>query len=605
MPEEYKNKLINLIMHERNFEEKEMQKKLIELLQNHESNGENTIRNISGRRIHKFPITVKFKKDEKINTDINELDTVLVSDENHPEKILKGKVYEKRSNSILVVFDNEKILEWGIPDKARIDLFVRDSEYMKMIENLNLYKQNPNVFMALQYALNNLNPPNKKRIKYINFYDKHLNKSQKRAVIRSLKSEDFFLIHGPFGTGKTTTLVELIRQEAKNHKVLVTADSNAAVDNIVERLMPTKLNITRIGNEHKINYKVRKATLNFKFKNHPKYKEISKNLKKIKKLTNKPNYDKFLINQLYAKNNLLKQEIESEIISESEIVLTTNSSSTLDVLNNVSFGVAVIDEASQTTIPKVLLPISKADKFILAGDHKQLPPTVKSKCVELEETLFKKLINNFPSQKQFLNIQHRMNETLMKFPNKKFYNNRLKCDKNYKNIKIDERFGKCDIESPLVFLDTKSLENNKEKQYENSTSTFNALEAKIASEIADKYLKLTIDKENVGIISLYNDQVDLIKKMIDVEVNTVDGFQGKEKEIIILSPVRSNDDNETGFINDQRINVALTRAKRKLIVIGNTETLKHHPTFNEFIKHCQNENCMINLTNMENIYEKN
>ena len=104
-----------------------------------------------------------------------------------------------------------------------------------------------------------------------------------------------------------------------------------------------------------------------------------------------------------------------------------------------------------------------------------------------------------------------MNETLMKFPNKKFYNNRLKCDKNYKNIKIDERFGKCDIESPLVFLDTKSLENNKEKQYENSTSTFNALEAKIASEIADKYLKLTIDKENVGIISLYNDQVDLIK----------------------------------------------------------------------------------------------
>lgn len=229
-------------MHERNFEEKEMQTKLIELLQSHESNGEKTIRNISGKRINKFPITVKFKKD-KINTEINELDTVLVSDENQPEKILKGQVYEKRLNSLLVVFDNEKILEWGIPDKARIDLFVRDSEYNKMIENLNLYKQKPSVFMALQYALNNLNPTNKK-IDYIHFYDKNLNWSQKRAVIKSLKSEDFFLIHGPFGTGKTTTLVELIRQEAKNHKVLVTADSNAAVDNIVERLMATKLNIS-------------------------------------------------------------------------------------------------------------------------------------------------------------------------------------------------------------------------------------------------------------------------------------------------------------------------------------------------------------------------
>lgn len=597
MPEEYKNKLINLIMHERNFEKEEMEKKLIELLQNHESNGENTIRNISGRRIHKFPITVKFKKDEKINTDINELDTVLVSDENHPEKILKGQVYEKRSNSILVVFDNEKILEWGIPDKARIDLFVRDSEYMKMIENLNLYKQNPNIFMALQYALNNLNPPNKKRIKYINFYDKHLNKSQKRAVIRSLKSEDFFLIHGPFGTGKTTTLVELIRQEAKNHKVLVTADSNAAVDNIVERLMPTKLNITRIGNEHKINYKVRKTTLNFKFKNHPKYKEISKNFNTIKKLTNKSNYNKFLINQLYAKNNLLKQEIESEIISESEIVLTTNSSSTLDVLNNVSFGVAVIDEASQTTIPKVLLPISKADKFILAGDHKQLPPTVKSDSVELEETLFEKLITNFPNQKEILNVQHRMNETLMKFPNEKFYKNQLKCGKKVKNIKINEKFCKYDIESPLVFLDTHSLENNSEEQYRNSSSTYNPLEAKLASEIANNYLKLKIPKKNIGIITLYNDQVDLIQKMTEVEANTVDGFQGKEKDIIIVSNVRSNDDAKTGFINDKRINVALTRAKRKLIVIGNTETLKNNSTFNEFIKHCKNENCIITLEN--------
>lgn len=582
-------------MHERNFEEKEMQTKLIELLQNHESNGEKTIRNISGKRINKFPITVKFKKDERINTDINELDTVLVSNENQPEKILKGQVYEKRSNSILIVFDNRKILEWGIPDKARIDLFVRDSEYGKMIENLNLYEQKPSVFMALQYALDNLNPQNKK-INRIHFYDKTLNQSQKRAVIRSLKSEDFFLIHGPFGTGKTTTLVELIRQETKNHKVLVSADSNAAVDNIVERLMTTKLNITRVGNENKINHKVRKTTLNFKIKNHSKYKEISKNYDKINELKrlNETDYE---INLLYNQINVLRQEIESEIISESHVILTTNSSSTLDILDEIQFGVAIIDEASQTTIPKVLLPISKADKFILAGDHKQLPPTVKSKCETLEETLFEKLITNFPNQKQFLNVQHRMNETLMKFPNKKFYKNQLKCGKKVKNIKINEKFAEYDIESQLVFLDTSSLENNEEKQYDNSSSIYNPLEAKLASEIANNYLKLKIPKKNIGIIALYNDQVDLIQKITEVEVNTVDGFQGKEKDIIIVSNVRSNEDSNTGFINDKRINVALTRAKRKLIVIGNTKTLKHDSTFNEFIKHCKNEDCIINLEN--------
>ena len=143
--------------------------------------------------------------------------------------------------------------------------------------------------------------------------------------------------------------------------------------------------------------------MNFKIKNHQKYKEISKNYDKINELKrlNETDYE---INLLYNQINLLRQEIESEIISESHVILTTNSSSTLDALNEIQFGVVIIDEASQTTIPKVLLPISKADKFILAGDHKQLPPTVKSKCEKLEETLFEKLIINFPNQKQFLNV---------------------------------------------------------------------------------------------------------------------------------------------------------------------------------------------------------
>lgn len=198
-----------------------------------------------------------------------------------------------------------------------------------------------------------------------------------------------------------------------------------------------------------------------------------------------------------------------------------------------------------------------------------------------------------------------MNETLMKFPNKKFYNNKLRCDADVKDIHIREKFSDYDIKSPLVFLNTNSLKSNGEKQYDNSSSIYNPLEAKLASEIAKNYLKLKIPKKNIGIIALYNDQVDLIQKMTNVEVNTVDGFQGKEKEIIIVSNVRSNDDNKTGFINDNRINVSLTRAKRKLIVIGNIETLKHDKTYNEFMKHCKNENCMINLVETVREYEKN
>ena len=602
LPTDYKKYLIKLIKHERKFEKDEMGKKLLETIPKYESNGKKTIKNVTGHFFNRNQQHIKFKSFEKIETEINELDKVLISYEETIGKMLEGRVLEKKSNSIIIYVTDERITKWGIPKKPRIDLFVRDSEYCKMIENLE--NTNDNVFMAIQYALNNLSPKNKKRIPYIKFKDKTLNKSQKNAIIKSLKSEDFFLIHGAFGTGKTKTLVELIYQEVKqDHKVLVSADSNAAVDNIVERLMSKKLNITRIGNDIKINKTVKNETFTSKFKKHPKYDKILKNKEKIDELKRfKKRNDE--INQLYESNKRLKEEINNEIISKSQVILTTNSSAGLDILSDVSFDVSIIDEASQTTMPKVLIPISKSKKFILAGDHKQLPPTVKSGCKKLEETLFEKLITNFPNQKQFLNVQHRMNETLMKFPNKKFYNNQLKCSEKVKNIRIDCKFSNYDIKSQLVFLDTKLIKNNHEEKNENSDSISNPLEANLSSKIANKYLKLKIPEDKIGIITHYNNQVELIQKKTSVEVNTVDGFQGKEKEIIIISNVRSNKNGKTGFLNDKRINVALTRAHRKLIVIGNSDTLKHLKTFEEFISHCKKENCIIELEN-ELIYKEN
>ncbi len=579
---------------------------------------------------------VQFGRSEVIDTEISVGDMVLVSTDNPLRSDLTGTVTEKGARFIKVAFD-KRVPKWAIKKKVRIDLYANDITFRRMEDNLNhLSLKGKN---ALEYILNERNPKKNRDVPYISYIDENLNDSQKKAIENALSCENFFLIHGPFGTGKTRTLVELISQETRQgHKVLATAESNAAVDNILERLMDNKkLTLTRLGHPQRVSKHNITQTLAYKVENHKLNKKIKKIHKKIdnmiekRKVHTKPTpqyrrgYGDYDILHMASKGKggrginsekmksmakwiEINQEIDEahdeikrienrmikDIVDSSDVILATNSSSALEAIARVKFDVAVIDEASQATIPSVLIPIAKAHRFILAGDHKQLPPTIISDRAEaLSKTLFEELIRIYPFKSQLLDIQYRMNSLLMKFPNEEFYDNGLKSDSSVDDIKIRDILDSHQDEEALLFIDTSDIADNRERHLKDSKSIVNEIEAEIAIRIADDYLSDGVNESDIGIISPYADQVKIIQENTEIEVKTVDGFQGREKEIIIISTVRSNDNGNIGFLSDlRRLNVAITRAKRKLIIIGNKDTLITNPTYERLINFCEDENLL-------------
>lgn len=582
---------------------------------------------------------VQFGRSEVIDTEISVGDMVLVSTDDPLRSDLTGTVTEKGARFIKVAFE-KRVPKWAIKKKTRLDLYANDVTFRRMEDNLkHLSLKGKN---ALEYILNERNPKKNRDVPYISYIDANLNDSQKSAIENALSCENFFLIHGPFGTGKTRTLVELISQETRqNHKVLATAESNAAVDNILERLMDNKkLKLTRLGHPQRVSKHNITQTLAYKVENHKLNRKIKKIHKKIdnmiekRKVHTKPtpqyrrgfgDYDilhlaskgkggrgissdkmksmaKWIeinqeIDEAHDEIKRIENRMIKDIVDSSDVILATNSSAALESIARVKFDVAIIDEASQATIPSVLIPIAKAHRFILAGDHKQLPPTIISdRAGDLEKTLFEELIRLYPFKSQLLNVQYRMNSLLMKFPNEEFYDNGLKSDSSVDEININDILESTKREEALLFVDTSNVDSEGETHLKDSKSIINNLEAKISSGIADDYMNLGVSEEDIGIISPYADQVKIIQDMTPVEVKTVDGFQGREKEIIIISTVRSNNNGNIGFLRDlRRLNVAITRAKRKLIIIGNKDTLITNPTYARLIKFCEDRKLMIEI----------
>ncbi len=637
----YVKNLIRLINYERDAEIDLMTKEISNMSGQKREELGRAINKVKGKRLGKelgLQI-VQYGRSEKIETEISVGDMVLISTDNPLRSDLTGTVTEKGARFIKVAFD-KRIPKWALKKKVRIDLYANDITFRRMEENLNhLNLKGKN---ALEYMLNDRNPKKNRQTPYIDYIDKSLNESQKSAIENSLSCENFFLIHGPFGTGKTRTLVELISQETRqNHKVLATAESNAAVDNILERLMDNKkLNLTRLGHPQRVSKNNIAYSLAYKVEKHDLNKKIKRINKKIEKLIEKrssytkptPQYrrgfgdydilhyaskgkggrgispDKMKsmaqwieynqeIDEAHDDIKRIENKIIKNIIEESDVILSTNSSAALESIARTKFDVAIIDEASQATIPSILIPISKAHRFILAGDHKQLPPTIISdKASELENTLFEALIRKYPFKSQLLNVQYRMNSLLMKFPNSEFYNNGLKSDSSVDDITINDLINSDFDEEPLLFIDTSQINKNKEMHLKDSKSIINRLEADISLSIANDYLQAGVNAEDIGIISPYADQVKLIQDKTEIEVKTVDGFQGREKEIIIISTVRSNDNGNIGFLKDlRRLNVAITRAKRKLIIIGNKNTLENNPTYSRLIKFVEDENLLVKI----------
>lgn len=583
---------------------------------------------------------VKFRKQNSDSTlpesEIEVGDLVLVSKSGTwEEDNSMGTVAEKITYTITVAFD-EAPPGFVFRKDLRIDLFVNDITFQRMIEALKKFKRLPR--WRKDKLLGNA-APEFTGISEIEFLNTELNKSQREAVLRSLAARDFFLIHGPPGTGKTITCVEVIAQLVKRGcKILAAADSNVAVDNIVERLDKIGVNVVRIGHPARVIPSLRRRSLDYLVQGEPEYKKAQELRERAYVM--KERMKGFIVPEMRWRRGLsddaitklasegkttrgiprkkmagmrkwleLKQRIDKlfgdaweleeraikRIISDAKVVCATNSTAGSEILKGEKFDFAVIDEATQSTEPSSLIAVLKAKRVIMAGDHRQLPPTILNEEAAregLSRSLFERLLELHGDRiRVMLEVQYRMNEEIAEFPNNEFYAGKLRADEQVKkhnlmDILTNSEFEEEDVK-PFLFIDTCGSDEFRERVRRGSTSRENPGEANLVKDIAERLLSLGIRPEDVAIISPYVDQVALIRTMLRVdglEIKTVDGFQGREKEVVIVSFVRSNESGEIGFLRDlRRLNVSITRAKRKLVLIGDSNTLEREGCYKRLV----------------------
>ena len=456
-----------------------------------------------------------------------------------------------------------------------------------------------------------------------------LNPTQERAVNEVLWAKDVAIVHGPPGTGKTTTLVEAINETLmRESQVLVCAQSNMAVDWISEKLVDRGINVLRIGNPTRVNDKMLGFTYERRFESHPDYPQLWAIRKAIRELRSnrKKGSESFhqKMDRLRSRAAEIEIRINAELFGEARVIACTLVGSAHRLLEGMKFGTLFIDEAAQALEAACWIPMRRASRVILAGDHCQLPPTVKSIAAlraGLGKTLMERIAENKPEVVTLLKIQYRMNEDIMRFSSDWFYGGQVESAPQIKYRSI------LDFDHPITWIDTSNEENRitieGEDAPEDSASTSSSVSAanqnsdlnfkeqfvgesfgrinKAEAELtlltlAEYFTKIgkqrvLSESIDVGIISPYRAQVQYLKKLIKkyeffkpyrrlISVNTVDGFQGQERDVILISLVRSNDEGQIGFLKDlRRMNVAMTRARMKLIILGNKDTMTKHPFY--------------------------
>ena len=435
-----------------------------------------------------------------------------------------------------------------------------------------------------------------------------LNSTQEEAVNKVMHAKDVAIVHGPPGTGKTTTLVEAIYETLhRENQVLVCAQSNMAVDWISEKLVDRGVPVLRIGNPTRVNDKMLSFTYERRFESHPDYPQLWSIRKAIRDLhsqnrkgNNRENIRQ-KINSLKDRATELEIRINEALFCEARVIACTLVSSANRVLMGMKFGTLFIDEAAQALEAACWIAIRKADRVVLAGDHCQLPPTIK--CIEamrggLDETLMQKIVRNKPEVVSLLKIQYRMNEEIMKFSSDWFYHGLLTSAPEVKYRSI------LDFDTPIIWINTEDMDCNEEFVGE-SFGRINKTEATLCIEELKKYInkigkeRLLEERIDFGLISPYKAQVQYLRQLIKkdaffkpfrhlVTINTVDGFQGQERDVILISLVRANEDGQIGFLNDlRRMNVAITRARMKLIILGDASTLTKHPFYKKLYEYIQ------------------
>ena len=456
-----------------------------------------------------------------------------------------------------------------------------------------------------------------------------LNPTQERAVNEVLWAKDVAIVHGPPGTGKTTTLVEAINETLmRESQVLVCAQSNMAVDWISEKLVDRGINVLRIGNPTRVNDKMLGFTYERRFESHADYPQlwaIRKAIRELRKNRKKgsENYHQKM-DRLKSRAAEIELRINAELFGEARVIACTLVGSAHHLLEGMKFGTLFIDEAAQALEAACWIPMKRASRVILAGDHCQLPPTVKSIAAlraGLGKTLMERIAENKPEVVTLLKIQYRMNDEIMRFSSDWFYGGKVESAPQIKYRSV------LDYDHPITWIDTSNEENQitieGEDAPEDSASTASSVSAanlnsdlnfkeqfvgesfgrinKAEAELtlltlAEYFTKIgkqrvLEERIDVGIISPYRAQVQYLKKLIKkyeffkpyrrlISVNTVDGFQGQERDVILISLVRSNDEGQIGFLKDlRRMNVAMTRARMKLIILGNKDTMTKHPFY--------------------------
>ena len=516
--------------------------------------------------------------------------------------------YVDEDRMVVVLPGASALMDIQNADRLGVQLYFDETSYRLMFEALReVIKAKGNRLAELRDIFHDTLKTSTFRFGLTRF--PWLNSTQEEAVNKVMLAKDVAIVHGPPGTGKTTTLVEAIYETLhRENQVLVCAQSNMAVDWISEKLVDRGVPVLRIGNPTRVNDKMLSFTYERKFESHPDYPQLWSIRKAIRELhtnsrkgASRENIRQ-KINSLKDRATELEIRINEALFSEARVISCTLVSSANRILMGQKYGTLFIDEAAPALEAACWIAIRKADRVVLAGDHCQLPPTIK--CYEamrggLDKTLMQTIVQNKPEVVSLLKVQYRMNDEIMRFSSDWFYQGQLASAPEVKYRSI------LDYDTPMVWINTEGMDCNEEFVGE-SFGRINKAEANLSIDELKKYItkigkeRLLEERIDFGLISPYKAQVQYLRQLIKkdaffkpfrslITINTVDGFQGQERDVILISLVRANEEGQIGFLNDlRRMNVAITRARMKLIILGDASTLTKHPFYKKLYEYIEN-----------------
>lgn len=530
------------------------------------------------------------------------------------EDRLEGTITHISGNRLKLSLRVDELPDWSRSGKLGIDAVFDENSYSEMETALRVApvvaeKREEGLLVQILTGAKKPSFHNEG----IHFTNARLNESQQAAVTKILAANELAIVHGPPGTGKTTTLVQAIQalQKKERQKILVVAPSNAAVDLLSEKLFDEGLNVVRIGNPARVNERQMNLTLDSKVAAHNSAKEIKRLRRQAAEYRDlaqkyKRNFGAAEREQrkaLFAEARNISREVEKteqyivdDILSRADVITATLVGANHYTVRNLRYHTVVIDEAGQALEPACWIPILKARKLVMAGDHQQLPPTIKSDMAakELSTTLMEKAVALHPEAVVLLEEQYRMHEVIAGFSSQEFYSGKLKAASSVAHWRLLED------DAPLQFIDTAGCGYEELKE---GTSISNPEEAQFLVKQLQDYverLKAVYSQEafpSIAVISPYRHQVEVLKELVlhdaglqeassALSVNTIDSFQGQERDAVFISMTRSNADSTIGFLSDiRRMNVAMTRARKKLVVVGDSATLSQFPFYADFIQY--------------------